>query len=291
MDSRCHSGSQVEQINARMRSWLRYVRLTCLAAVLVCLIAYREKSGVPSREALVPEVASAPEQHAEQLTPFEFRYEGETYVIEPTASYDISGIVVSQNNIHSLSDIYHDRHSVDFKDLCLAWGDNSDPDLLTQVKFHSEPWSCQYRIAAPDVARRFNPSAFSNNHLLAGDAAVRDVVNRLEVGDQVRLAGLLVNYYPLGHPESRRKTSQTRRDRGNQACEILFLTSATLLVPYHAHAAAAFRVAGSLAAVTAVLWIIFLVVQPYLDLRVSNWLAPRLKSGSGCTMVPRQSTM
>ena len=86
-----------------------------------------------------------PLQEPLEAEPFSFVYKGKECLVEPVATYELWGLVVSHNNIHSVADIYHDSTSVDTKDLCVVWGDNLDSDDYRRVDFKSGPWTCYFR--------------------------------------------------------------------------------------------------------------------------------------------------
>ena len=136
--------------------------------------------------------------------------------MEPVATYELWGLVVSHNNIHSVADIYHDSTSVDTKDLCVIWGANLEDSDYQRVDFKSGPWTCYFSY--PGDAR-FDHTALGNNHLITDDPWMRRVLDDVRVGDQIRLAGLLVNYQMDDWQGFWRRTSTTRDDSGCEALE------------------------------------------------------------------------
>jgi hypothetical protein len=68
----------------------------------------------------------------------------------------------------------------------------------------------------------------SNNHLLPADPLVADAVRKARKGDQVRFKGWLVSYGQKGTPYSR-GSSTVRNDRGNGACEVVYVTEFEIL--------------------------------------------------------------
>ena len=172
------------------------------------------------------EVDNDPVQTPTSRKPFTFSYKGTSYQVDPVFDYDISGIIVSHNDITAFGDIYHDDKSVDTKDLCLLWGDNLAASTLSQSRFHNESVSCHVDRAPED----FRADQFSNNHLVTNSDSVRRDIDRVEVGDQVQIKGMLVNYYPAGMPDYSRNSSTTRTDTAGGACEVVFVNSIRTLV-------------------------------------------------------------
>ncbi len=161
--------------------------------------------------------------------PFSFEYHDEKYVIQPIATYDISGLVVTHNDISSIFDAYHTKHSVDFRDICLVWGANVGSGIYLRHKFWSMPWSCHYQALDNTAESTLVENQISNNHLIAADDSVRNTIINFKIGDQIRLTGKLINYWRADFPEYSRQSSTTREDTGNGACEVVWVESAELL--------------------------------------------------------------
>jgi hypothetical protein len=139
------------------------------------------------------------------------------------ATYELWGLVVSHNNIHSVADIYHDSTSVDTKDLCVIWGDNLDSDDYRRVDFKSGPWTCYFRYPQGVV---FDHDSLGNNHLITDNPAIRRALDDVRIGDQIHLTGQLVNYQMDDWQGFWRRTS-TRRDDND--CEVIFLEELEVL--------------------------------------------------------------
>lgn len=164
-----------------------------------------------------PALLQKPVQSGTRRARFSFEYKGRECRVEPVASYEIWGLVVSHNNIHSMADIYHDSTSVDTKDLCVIWGSNLESPEYRRVQYKSGPFTCYFSY--PDGVR-FSHLAIGNNHLITDSEAIRRQLDRVRVGDQVHLSGLLVNYQMDDWQDFWRKTS-TRRDDND--CEVMFV--------------------------------------------------------------------
>jgi len=143
--------------------------------------------------------------------------------VRPVASYELWGLVVSHNDIKSVADIYHDRSSVDTKDLCVVWGDNLRRDDYRRVKFWSGPFTCYFRI--PD-GTAFALDGAGNNHLITDRPEVRRAIAGVHIGDQVHLRGLLVDYQMDDWEDFWRRTSTVRNDSD---CEVVFVQSLEVL--------------------------------------------------------------
>lgn len=200
-----------------------------LLTIVALSISYYKRYTLPSRKEIIPEIKHAPLQTKSHERAYTMRYKDEQYQIEPLFEYQISGVIVSQNNIHSLFDWYHDDASVDIKDLCLIWGRNAFEGNFKASEFRSEAWTCFFEPRDQDSFKRMHFDQISNNHLLSDYYSVRKKIAYLHVGDQVTIKGYLVNYWPKGYSEQIRKTSIERNDIGSGACEIIKVDSIEVL--------------------------------------------------------------
>ena len=173
---------------------------------------------------------SEPIQEGTDQRPFTVTIGGYTYSLTPRASYDISGLVVSQHRGDALLNLYHKADPGNIKDVCVVWGGNVINGSYRQVRFTSEEFTCYY--AWSGVLRSpFDHEKMSNNHLIPATPDVAAEIRGIHVGDQVRMRGFLVDYSVSkdGHQIFTRRTSTTRKDTGNGACEILYTTDVLVL--------------------------------------------------------------
>ncbi|MCB0331046.1 MAG: hypothetical protein KDD70_15350, partial [Bdellovibrionales bacterium] len=212
-----------------MKKLIRSLFGTLLGSGALYALSLQFIERFPETSNIHPALKEAPFQTDTDAKPFLFEYRGTGYYVEPVQDYEISGLVVSHNNISSIADAYHTSSSVDFKDLCVVWGQNAKKDLLDQMTFWSEPWTCWTRADTPNAEGRFFPDELSNNHLLTKDDKIRELINGVRIGDQVQLRGWLVNYAYQASPDFARKSSLVRTDTGNGACETIFVTEAKVL--------------------------------------------------------------
>lgn len=220
---------------------MRLLQIALGATVLAWLWAWWQTRQLPERAQLLPELSAAPRQQPTGAGEFTFAYRGAEYVVQPVASYELRGLVVTHNDPAGLGDLTHDETSVDTKDLCVIWGPNLADDDYRRVSYESSPTWCWYSYRGDDV--RFDPTAIANNHLVTDRDDLRAVLERVHVGDQVRFKGLLVNYRDRRHPGAWRSSSTRRDDSGGGACEVVFFDELEVLRP---HAARAWQLRGLL---------------------------------------------
>ena len=215
-------------------SYLRRPAKYVLAGAAVFFVAaFFMKDRLPGREAILPELLQEPAQSETDLPePFEATRKGVTYTVEPLFNYELYGMVVSYHHANSLVDVSHEawKDYINVKDLCVLWGKNLETAVYERMKFRNRDFTCFYTYPDEETGRVFNENCLSNNHLLPADALVAAAIMGARKGDQVRLKGWLVSYGIKDSPY-RRTTSTTRRDRGNGACETIFVNEFEVLKP------------------------------------------------------------
>jgi hypothetical protein len=219
MDSRRSTG---------LRGLARFV-LPAAAVALVASFVLRYRLPDTSR-ILEPLLQNPVQTEADVPEPFDVERRGITYTVTPLFSYEIWGLVVSYHHSASFIDISH-RQWKDFintKDICVLWGRNVETGVYKRMSFKNRDFTCFYRYPDEDARRLFTENALSNNHILPADPLVADAVIKARTGDQVHLKGWLVSYGIKGTPYARR-SSTVRNDRGNGACEVVYVTEFEVL--------------------------------------------------------------
>lgn len=241
------------------------LNLLFLASALTALVGYERSRGLPPPEEILPVLESDPIQRMANEPPFEFDYRGTRYTVTPVARYELRGLVVTHNDIAALSDIYHNEESVDFRDICVIWGDNVVDSFYQRLSFWSEPWTCYVQSKSSDDWRQFEGNQLSNNHLLTNNEQVQQAVEQAHIGDQILLRGMLVNYAPSDRPSFLRKSSTSRDDTGNGACEVVFVEEFAVLKPYQPGAYSLLSWGTTMLVVTGVLNLLAFGALPYLE--------------------------
>jgi hypothetical protein len=202
---------------------------TLLAALAAGVYAYSNLSSLPPLSKIHPSMMNEPKQYLTREQDFTFTYKGADYGVEPIADYELWGLVVTHNDIMAFTDIYHDENSVDIKDICVIWGDNLTSNNYRLVEYYSEPWTCFFKANNRETFDKFESTALSNSHLLSDLSDIREKIFDTQIGDQIHLKGMLVNYFPENNPSWVRKSSIRRDDTGNGACEVIFVEDYEIL--------------------------------------------------------------
>ena len=144
---------------------------------------------------------------------------------DPLFSYDISGVVfgVSHKFSSRLADVMA-------ADVGMVWGENAALEHYRKVRFRV---MLNYSEVYWKDGVSFNLHEFGNTHVLSCDPAAFRAVKKIKTGDQVRLRGWLVNAEIAEKPGETDKSkimrlpsSVSRRDKGEGACEVLYVRSA-----------------------------------------------------------------
>jgi hypothetical protein len=112
-------------------------------------------------------------------------------------------------------------------DLALGWGPMSDTGVLEQVDISQSNRFYFWRVAQFPIPRRDIEANSANMHMIPADAAVADMIEGVRVGQIVRVSGYLVEV--SGADGWRWRSSLTRDDTGNGACELVWVEGLEIL--------------------------------------------------------------
>lgn len=150
--------------------------------------------------------------------------DGKEWKVEPLRQYEMYGLLVSYNDSDGLVDYIHEEWgdtAFNFRDLGLIWGGNISSESYVNVKFYNTTTWIHWRV--PSRYRgTFLGDGISNNHVLSADTEIKDLILSSDVGDQIYFKGYLCNY--SDDNGFKRCSSLTRTDRGNGACETVYVT-------------------------------------------------------------------
>ncbi|MGH8193812.1 MAG: hypothetical protein ACREQ8_05325 [Woeseiaceae bacterium] len=195
--------------------------IVMLAAVLLLLVSFWKRNDIPDDIVLPPAIDEEPLQSATMREPFPVEYGGVVYRVDPQYDYDLYGLVVSYRQHDDSSRMHRLANDhLNMADLCVVWGSNARSEYLNKLDFWNGVFTCNVKTSDSAAWASFDMTKLSNNHLISNDAAIRDRVLDVKIGDQVRVRGVLASY---GSGDARRGTSTTRRDTGDGACETIFV--------------------------------------------------------------------
>lgn len=141
----------------------------------------------------------------------------EDHELEPLADFAITARVLSRENYR------FDRAAVlSPVDLALGWGPMSDDEVLRRLtisqggRWYFYRWSGEPPIPVHEIVRHS-----ANMHLIPADDGIASTLSRVRPGHVVELRGKLVE--ARGADGFRWRSSLTREDSGDGACEIVYV--------------------------------------------------------------------
>lgn len=147
--------------------------------------------------------------------------EGYDIAITQKAAYTVRGIVVGRENYHSGWNAL-----ISPADVALCWGRIAENGTYKRLKW-SQGNRWYFWRAGEDFgySNDFIAGHSSNNHLIPATPNLEKAMKGLKEGDAVELAGHLVDVAATKKSQSYWwNSSMTTEDRGDGACEIIYLT-------------------------------------------------------------------
>ncbi len=192
-----------------------------IVSFLWLLVSYWNRNNLPGSVDYVAAIANEPQQTESAKRPFEVNWDGVDYMVSPEFRYDLVGMVVSYRHHDNNSRMHRlaDDH-LNMLDVCVVWGDNTKTAQLDKLDFWNGIFTCNVKTRDMAAWQSFDMQQLSNNHLLSNDDTIRDRVRDIRIGDQIRVQGYLASYES---PGGLRGTSTTRTDKGDGACETIFV--------------------------------------------------------------------
>jgi len=114
-------------------------------------------------------------------------------------------------------------------DLALGWGRMSDSNVLKDITISQENRFYHWHVEHFPIPRREIETSSANMHMIPADNAVRRELDRVRTGEVIHLEGFLVD---ASRPDGWHwRTSMTREDTGNGACELVYVESVAPATP------------------------------------------------------------
>lgn len=107
-------------------------------------------------------------------------------------------------------------------DFALGWGAMARPEVAERFEIRQSGRWYYWRSEALPIPRREVETSSANMHLIPASEQVRDQLDRLDEADPLRLRGFLVE--ARAADGWRWRSSLTREDTGNGACEVILVT-------------------------------------------------------------------
>ncbi|HOX28137.1 MAG TPA: hypothetical protein PLQ76_03170 [bacterium] len=206
---------------------LGYVFL--ITGVALYFISTKFAAGYPDSAQILPQMKIEPAQTQATSAEFKASAEGVEYTVTPLYDYELYGMVVSFHHSKELSDMAHRlwKDYLNVADICVLWGTNLDANLYENFEFASGNFTCFFRTNLDAAFQKFDKYKISNNHLITVDPAIKKTILKARRGDQIYFKGFLANYSQ--NSGATRKSSTTRLDEGQGACEVVYVTDFRIL--------------------------------------------------------------
>ncbi len=241
--------------------------LICLASLAIFLCANWQSTRLPkdisdSRPYFEPPIQQSLAER--DLKTFTKSINGHTYSVSPKFRYRLRGLVVSLSETSSLTNITHAKAGDYFNtnDLCVIWGSNAKSLNLRDFDFWNGDWTCYVQTDSSEAWSAFDQDGLSNTHVLPSTPEIRRALARVRIGDQIEATGQLVDYSTDSGPL--RTTSTVRTDRGNGACEVMYVEDFKILKRPNQKWFKTAQVSGALSLLSGLVALIAFFVLPFL---------------------------
>jgi len=204
--------------------------LAMLVFGVTFLLSFAYRGQIPLASQWLPEIQREPIQSQTAETPFTLNNKDRDYQITPVANYELWGLVVSKNKLDSMLDPKSAEHHIGVRDFCVIWGDNVTYELSKSARIYNDNQTCNFHFRDPLADNSFfRNDQIANNHLLALSDDLKHSIKYVQIGDQIHLKGLLVDYGFVGQKKPLRVSSLVRDDSGIGTSEVILVQSLDIL--------------------------------------------------------------
>jgi hypothetical protein len=138
--------------------------------------------------------------------------------LHPLANFSLTARVLSRDDYH-----FDAESDLSPTDLAFGWGRMSDSAVLRAIDISQSGRFYYWQTKSFPIPRREIETHSANMHMIPADAAVAYQLKRVRVGDVVSLNGMLVEADKANG--WRWRSSLTRDDTGDGACELIYVQS------------------------------------------------------------------
>lgn len=208
------------------------MKFIVLISFVLLLICFWNRNDLAENMQLTNELEYEPEQKKIDQPAFSVTVNKIDYKIQPLYEYELYGLVVSYE-LHDGNYNLHKRWNdhLNVADYCVVWKDSASTKFLNKIKFWNGQFTCNISTRDQQAWESFNEDQLSNNHLISEDKFIRKKLRKINIGDQIRVKGWLASYENLTNGGTR-GTSIVRNDKGNGACETIYVNEVSILKSY-----------------------------------------------------------
>ena len=147
------------------------------------------------------------------------------YQLHKIAAFNLSAKVLAKKNY------YLGREAeLSPTDLALGWGAMSDERILRDIDISQSGRFYFWRVESFPIPRKEIETHSANMHIIPANDDVAKVLKQINSGDLIELSGHLVNINSTSDSWYWR-SSTTRNDTGNGACEVILVSSLRIITP------------------------------------------------------------
>lgn len=143
------------------------------------------------------------------------------YQITPLAEYDITAKILSIESYSS--DRESELSPIDF---ALGWGRMSDEAVLEKLSIRQSRRWYYWRTKQFPIPKKEIEQSSCNVHIIPANEDIEDQLDDIIKGQIVNLKGFLV--YVEGEGNYKWRSSLSREDKGNHACEVFYVNEIVL---------------------------------------------------------------
>lgn len=208
-----------------------FIKALIILSFILLIISFWNRNDLSAEMQLNELLRYEPTQEKVKQTVFSTQVNKLEYEIQPLYEYELYGLVVSyehHDGNFGLHKLWGDHLNV--ADICVVWDKNAFEINLKDYDFWNGQFTCNISSRDMQAWKLIQQNQLSNNHLLTDDEYIRNRIQKVSVGDQIRIKGWLASY--KNDQGGKRGTSITREDMGNGACETIFVQEFDILNHY-----------------------------------------------------------
>ena len=202
---------------------------------VLLLICFWNRNNLAENMQLMDELVYEPVQEKIDQPTFSVTVNKVEYEIQPLYTYELYGLVVSYE-LHDGNYNLHKRWNdhLNVADYCVVWNESASTKYLNKIKFWNGQFTCNLSTRDQQAWDNFDEEQLSNNHLISDNNYIRKKLRKINIGDQIHVKGWLASYENLTNGGTR-GTSIVRNDKGNGACETIYVNEINILKSYNSN--------------------------------------------------------
>ncbi len=139
----------------------------------------------------------------------------EEFTILPLANFSLEGKILSKKRY-----FLGKEAALSPVDFAMGWGAMSDKNIVKKIKISQHGRWYYWKAKRFPIPRREIETHSANMHLIPANKEVKKALLKADEGQIVKFSGYLVKVIA---PDWSWKSSLTRKDTGNHACEVVYV--------------------------------------------------------------------